>query len=73
MSGLESDVCKIQHLHVTLEGAIREFRNYKATLFVYSFVPFTPYSKWTNWRQMSKLLSSFGCLLLFATYSVWAN
>ena len=35
MSGLESDVCKIQHLHVTLEGAIREFQSFQATLLVY--------------------------------------
>ena len=37
MSGLESDVCKIQHLHVTLEGATREFRNLEATLHTFSF------------------------------------
>ena len=37
MSALESDVCKIQHLHVTLEGAIREFRNFEATLHTVSF------------------------------------
>ena len=37
MSGLESDVCKIQHLHVTLEGAFREFRNFDATLHTVDF------------------------------------
>ena len=37
MSGLESDVCKIQQLHVTLEGPLGNFRISKQrTLFVYS-------------------------------------
>ena len=56
----------------TFWGGSAEILESNSNFFLYIYVWFISYSKCSNWRQISKLASNFGCLFTFC-YSAWAN